>query len=175
MARSVAGETTPHKAAAIFQSVDTARAAAAAVRSTLGMPDQHVRTLDATTPHPGRAAEPESAGIFQTMLRAHAALGVAGFVAGLLLYWVLRRMGIGFIVDAPLAAAGAIVFFCTIGGLLLGGLVTLRPDHDPYVMKILDACREGRAAVVVHGRTADERDAAVEFLRSAGGDVIQTL
>ncbi|GAB1596209.1 hypothetical protein [Lysobacter claricitrinus] len=176
MAASAAvGETTPNKAAAIFATVDAARAAADSVRNATGMPAPNVRTVDASTRHPGRALEPESRGIFQVMLRAHAALAAGGFVAGLLLYWLLYRNGVGFVVNAPIAAAGAIVFLCTMGGLMLGGLATLRPDHDAYVMSVLEACRDGRAAVVIHGRSPAERDAAVEVLRAAGGEVVQTF
>lgn len=170
-----AGEILPHKAAAIFASRDAAQAAADAVRAATGLPTGNVRTIDGRTRHPGRALEPESGGIFRVMLRAHAVLAAAGFVAGLLLFWLLYRAGVGFVVNAPLPAAGAILFFATMIGTMLGGLVTLRPDHDPYVMSVLAACRDGRAAVIVHGRTAEERDAAVDVLRTTGGDVVQTL
>jgi len=172
---SPAGETSPHKAAALFDSPATARKVAARVRDAMGLPRGQVLAVDAGTRRPGRALEPESRGIFRVMLRAHAALGVAGFVAGLLLFWALYRMGVGFVVNAALPAAGAIVFFCTMGGLMLGGLTTLRPDHDAYILSVIDACREGRAAVVVHGRTAAERDAAVEALQAAGGEVVRTF
>lgn len=169
-----AGETLPHKAAAVFATPAAARAAADALVAS-GLPAACVRTVDARTRHPGRALEPESGGIFRVMLRAHAALGVAGFLGGLLLFWALYRAGVGFVVHAPWPAAGAIVFFATLAGLMLGGLATLRPDHDPYILTVLDACRDGRAAVIVHGRTADERDAAVQALRAAGGEVVGTL
>lgn len=172
---SAPGETSTHKAAAVFDSPATAHAVAGRVRAATGLSAAQVLTVDAGTRRPGRALEPESRGIFQLMLRAHAALGIAGFVAGLVLFWILYRMGVGFVVNAALPAAGAIVFFCTMGGLMLGGLTTLRPDHDPYILSVMEACREGRAAVVVHGRTAAERDAAVEELRAAGGDVVTTL
>ena len=175
MADATFGETSVHKAAALFDSVATAQAAAARLRETSGLGPDQVMTVDAGTPRPGRALEPESRGIFQLMLRAHAALGAAGFAIGLLLFWLLYRMEVGFVVNAALPAAGAIVFFCTMGGLMLGGLATLRPDHDAYILSVIDACREGRAAVVVHGRTAGERDAAVEALKAAGGEVVRTL
>jgi hypothetical protein len=172
---SAHGETSTHKAAAVFDSPAAARTAAEQVRVATGLSTAQVMTVDGDTPRPGRALEPESRGIFQLMLRAHAALGIAGFLVGLVLFWILYRMGVGFVVHAALPAAGAILFFCTMGGLMLGGLATLRPDHDAYILTVLDACRGGRAAVVVHGRTAAERDAAVELLRGAGGEVVQTL
>jgi hypothetical protein len=176
MARpSTPGEISTHKAAALFDSPATARAVAEQVRGATGLPASQVLIVDAATRRPGRALEPESRGIFELLLRAHLALGIAGFVAGLVLFWILYRMGVGFVVHAALPAAGAILFFCTLGGLMLGGLATLRPDHDPYILSVLDACRDGRAAVVVHGRTAAERDGAVEVLRAAGGDVVPTL
>lgn len=174
-AASDAGETLPNKAAAMFDSPEAARRAADAVRAATGMPPRLVRTVDATTRHPGRALEPEPEGIFRLMLRTHAAFAVAGFAAGVLLYGLLYRLGVGFVVHAPVAAALTIVPFVTVGAMMFAGLATLRPDHDPYILSVLEACREGRAAVVVHGRTAAERDAAVDALRAAGGDVVRTL
>ena len=109
------------------------------------------------------------------LLKTHAALGTAGFLAGLLIFWTLWRSGLPLIVSSPMAAAGAIVFLTTMGGLMLGGLATLRPDHDLYILKVLEACQAGRSAAVVHARTAEERDAARAALEDANGEVVTTL
>lgn len=169
------GEITPHKVAAIFDDAAQARRAADGVRDSLGLPPTHVTVVTPDTRRPGRRLEPESHGIWSVMLKAHAALGVAGFLGGLLIFSVLWRMDLPLIVSNPLAAAGAILFFSTMAGLMLGGLATLRPDHDAYIMSVLAACREGRSAAVVHARTSGELEAARAQLETAGGEVVSTL
>lgn len=169
------GEISPHKVAAIFPDASQARAAAHSVRAALALPDPHVQVITPDTHRPGRKLEPESHGIFAVMMKAHAALGVAGFLAGLLIFWVLWQLDLPLIVQNRWAALGAILFFSTMGGLMLGGLATLRPDHDVYIMSVLDACRDGRSAAIVHARTADELDAARAHLASAGGEMVSTL
>lgn len=169
------GEISPHKVAAIFADAGQARRVADSLRDTLALPPTHVTVVTPDTRRPGRRLEPESRGIWATALKAHAALGVAGFLAGLLIFWVLWQMDLPLIVSNPLPAVGAIVFFSTMSGMMLGGLVTLRPDHDVYIMKVLDACRDGRSAAIVHARTADELEAARTALGEAGGEVVATL
>ena len=60
-------------------------------------------------------------------------------------------------------------------GPLLGGLVSLRPDHDRYVHATRDAMEAGRGTVVVHALSVAQRQAASEFLAARGGDVTRTL
>jgi hypothetical protein len=169
------GEISPHKVAAIFDDAEQARRAADGVRAALALPGPHVQVITPDSQRPGRQLEPESHGIFSVMMKAHAALGVAGFLGGLLLFWLLWQRHQPFIVSNPWAAAGAIVFFATMGGLMLGGLVTLRPDHDGYILGVLEACRDGRSAAVVHARTTEELEAASACLGSAGGQLLSTL
>ena len=169
------GEISPHKVAAIFADFGTARSAAEQVQAGLGLAPEQVTVLTSETRRPGRRLEPESHGIWSVLLKTHAALGTAGFLAGLLIFWTLWRSGLPLIVSSPMAAAGAIVFLTTMGGLMLGGLATLRPDHDLYILKVLEACQAGRSAAVVHARTAEERDAARAALEAANGEVVTTL
>jgi len=58
---------------------------------------------------------------------------------------------------------------------MVGGLVTLRPDHDPYVMKVLGALREGDSAVVVHALSAEQKREAERILAQAGNETTSTL
>ncbi len=170
-----AGEVSTHKVAAVFDSTNAAESAAARVRQSLSLGDAQVQVIRPGERHPGRKLEPESRGIWQTMLRTHLILGLAGVVAGALLFYLLYASGVRFIVASPVAAALAIMFFGGLAGAMLGGLVTLRPDHDAYIVKVLEACREGRSAVVVHAFDSKQRDSAQALLADIGGDVLGTL
>ena len=76
---------------------------------------------------------------------------------------------------AILAAFLVFVFFGLIGGLLLGGLVSLRPDPDRMVEATREALEAGQTTVVVHAYSAEQRAQAAEFLRASGGNVTSTL
>ena len=76
---------------------------------------------------------------------------------------------------SPIAAALVALFFGAVAGLMLGGLVSLRPDHDRYIQATRDAMAAGHTTVVVHAFSAEQRDKATELLRSIGGETTSTL
>lgn len=171
----ISGELSNSKLAAVFPHEGSARAAAQVVSAALSLGSAQVQVITPVESHPGRKLEPESRGIWRTIVVAHVRLGIAGAVAGVLLFAVLYAMGLPFIVNSPVAAGLVLLFFGTIAGLMLGGLVSLRPDHDRYVEATRHAMAAGNTTVVVHAFSADQRDQAAELLRAHGGEVTSTL
>lgn len=171
----LSGERSNSKVAAVFATAQAASAAAREVAATLGLGDAQVQLLTPGEVAPGRRLEPESHGIWRTIVIAHARLGVLGMVVGLLVFAVLLAMGIAFVERSPIASALVLLGFGGVAGLMLGGLVALRPDHDRYVLAARDAMDEGRPTVVVHAFSAGQADQAAEVLRALGGDVTATL
>lgn len=169
------GEVSNSKVAAVFPSLPEARRAAAAVSTALSLGAAQVQVITPAEPHPGRKLEPETRGIWRTIVVAHLRLGVVGAIVGLVAFAVLMAIGLPFITRSPVAAALVLLFFGTLAGLLLGGLVALRPDHDRYVEATRDAMAAGNTTVVVHAFTVEQREQASDFLREAGGDVTSTL
>jgi len=150
---SLTGEISDSKVAALFDSDDHARAIAHEMRSRLGLRDSQVQVISPHDRHPGRKLLPEGRGIFRTILIAHYKLGLAGLALGGLL----------------------IVGYGGVFGLMVGGLVSLRPDQDPYLLKVRGALKEGCSAVVVHAFSAEERARAEDALSARGGDTVRTL
>lgn len=171
----ITGEVSNHKVAASFSSASFAQQAAADVTSALSLGLAQVQLVRPDERHPGHKLEPESSGIWRTIVVAHVRLGVAGVVVGVLAFAVLYETGVPFIVNSAVAALLVLVFFGAIAGLMLGGLVSLRPDHDRFVEATRDAMHEGRTTVVVHAFSAEQRTRAAEFLRARGGEVTSTL
>ena len=174
-ASPITGELSNSKLAAVFPHERAARAAAQAVSAALSLGSAQVQVITPAELHPGRKLEPESRGIWRTIVVAHLRLGIAGAVAGLLLFAALYATGVPFIVNSPVAAGLVLLFFGTVAGLMLGGLVSLRPDHDRYIAATRDAMATGNTTVVVHAFSADQRDQAAELLRAEGGEVTSTL
>lgn len=171
----VLGEASGSKVAAVFAGEAQARDVAAALREALSLGDAQVQVLTPRDRRPGRKLEPESHGIFRTMLRAHAWMGALGLAAGAALFGVLWAVGVPLVANSPMLAAIAILPLSGMLGLMLGGLVTLRPDHDPYIVQVLEALGEGRCAVVVHAFDHAQYEGAVRRLGEAGGEVVGTI
>jgi len=171
----ITGELSNSKVAAVFTDESAARRAAQDVTTTLALGAAQVQVITPTEPHPGRKLEPESRGIWHTIVVAHVKLGIAGAIVGLLVFALLYELGIAFVVNSALAAAGVLVFFGAVAGLFLGGFVSLRMDHDRYVEAARDAMKAGHTTVVVHAFSMEQRNQAADFLRGQGGDVTSTL
>ena len=172
---SLTGERSTSKVAVIVAGEASARSIADGLRRGLRLADGQVVVVTPETRRVGRALEPESRGVFHTILIAHYKLGIAGLLAGILLFSVLHGLGVEAVTRSPGLAIAVIASFGMMFGLMAGGLVALRPDHDPYVQGVLAALQEGQCAVVVHALNEAERERAVEWLSRSGQDVIGTL
>lgn len=171
----ITGELSNSKVAAVFAQAVDAREAARVVAGALALGDAQVQVITPSDPRAGRKLEPESRGIWRTIVIAHFKLGITGAVLGVLVFLALRAYGVPFIVNSPLAAALALLFFGTVAGLMLGGLVALRPDHDRLIEATRDAMMAGGTTVVVHAFSAEQANQAADLLRERGGEVTSTL
>lgn len=169
------GEYAGSKLAAVFPNEAAARAAAQGLCQSLALSDVQVQVITPGERHPGRKMQPESHGIFRTMLQAHFKLGMVGLIAGIALWFLLRALGVGVIVNTGLLTLAVMAGFGATAGLMLGGLITLRPDHEPFMRAVREAMGEGRSAVVVHPFDAAQREAAEAALKAASGEVVSTL
>ena len=82
----ITGELSNSKLAAVFADEGSARAAAQFVSAALSLGQAQVQVITPTEPHPGRKLEPESQGIWRTIIIAHMRLGIVGAVFGLLVF-----------------------------------------------------------------------------------------
>lgn len=171
----VTGEVSNSKLAAVFDSEVAARAAVDAVVSGAGLQPAQVKLVTPTEPHPNIKLQPEGQGIWRTLVIAHRRLGIAGVAAGALVWAVLMWLNVTLIVSSALVAGVVFVFFGGIAGLLLGGLVALRPDQDLYVLATQDAIAHCRFTVAVHALSAEEADRAATVLSGLGAEVTRTL
>ncbi len=171
----VTGEVSNSKLAAVFDSRDAARSAEHEVIIEAGLSPAQVKVIVPNEPHPGIKMEPEGGGIWRGIVLAHAWLGVAGLAVGSLIFALLAWIGVAAVVQSPWAAGLAIVAFGGVAGMFVGGFVSLRPDHDRYVLATREAMADGRVTVVVHALSAEELDRAAAILARRGGEVTRTL
>jgi hypothetical protein len=171
----VTGEVSNSKVAAVFDSEVTARAAATAVAKKAGLESAQVKVVTPGEQDPGIKLEPEGGGILRSIVVAHVRLGVVGLVVGAIAFALLRWMEVGAVVNSPWLSAMVMIAFGGVGGLMLGGLVALRPDHDLYILATREAMAEHRTTVVVHALSSEQADRAAEVLAGLGANVTRTL
>jgi len=169
------GERATTKIAAIYDTRDAAAAVAESLSKVAGL-EANQWTLIA--PHEkgfARKLEPESKGIARTGIRAHLILGAVGFLAGIMFWLVLYFLPITYIVASPTASAAIIVSFATILGMMLGGLVTARPDHQIVILKVRKAAEQGRWSLVLHPRDPEQCELLMSKLSETNADVVRTV
>ncbi|CAN5343666.1 hypothetical protein BH10PSE16_BH10PSE16_12860 [soil metagenome] len=175
------GEASLTKVAGLFSDRRQADAAAAEVLKAPGIAAGQVRVLgpqDARMSRReifGRSLEPEQGGIFKTLFITHGITGLAGAIVGLLLFAWLYRSGQPMVASSPLLAFIAIVGFAITFGLLLGGLIAIRPDHVWLITAVRSALKKNKWAVIVHPLNTGQTDAARETLRKSGAEILKSL
>ena len=114
----LAGEVSNSKVAAVFANEAAAREVAAHVQSALQLSAAQVQVITPADRRPGRKLEPESEGIFRTIIRAHVRLGLLGAptriaqAAGPLAFGVLLdRFGAGVLVVTTVMSLSALLAF----------------------------------------------------------------
>jgi len=171
----VTAEVSNHKLAAVFPDASAAHEAATALCRELDVAASQVKLVTSASSDVDIQLEPEGGGIWRTIVRAHLRLGIWGGLMALVAFGLLYWIGVPFVVQSPVASVLVLLFFGTTAGLLLGGLVSLRPDHDRYVQATRDAVEAGQATVVVHALSAAQNASAAEFLAARGAQVTRTL
>ena len=174
------GEKSLTKVAGLFVQRAQAEAAAAQLAGASGLEPGQVRLLgpqDAKASHRnvfGRQLEPEQRGLFRTMLRAHFVTALIGIVVGVVLFFLLFR-SVQMVAQSPVLAFIAIVWVCFLAALIVGGLITLRPDHVELISSVRRALRNNRWAVVVHPIDPSQNEAAKALLKGVGAEVLSSL
>ena len=175
------GEQSVTKVAAVFETQQSAENVARHLRQVGGMEDAQVKLVgpaDGTgvvEPSISRKLEPEQAGIGQTMWRTHLLTGLLGVVAGALLYLMFRLADNTAVVSNPWLSLGVMLFFGGIFGLMLGGLLTLRPDHYRVMAAVRKAIKRGRWAVVSHPVNHEQTTLILNELRRQGAQVVRSF
>ena len=162
---TVVAATFPNRAAAVD--------AATTLRTEL--PQAEVDLIHPHDVNLARKLEPESKGIWRTAVRSHLILGLAGLVSGAVVAATLIGTGWSAAVKSPMLAT---LFLLTLGlfaGLMVAGLLTLRPDRSRVFLSIRERIFSGDWAVVAHPTSPSQSDRAIASLRKAGGMAMRSM
>ena len=169
------GERSLTTVAALFGQAQDARNAAEHVVRDARLPEKQVKVVGPGDPSLERKLEPEESGIVHTLIRSHIALGILGLIVGMLIAGALILGGVGWAVASPYYTFGVAAIFFAVGGMMLGGLVSIRPDRAVLDTTVEAAVQEGRWAVVVHPVNHKEEERALDVLEHTTGEVVHSL
>ena len=177
----VFGERSLTKVAGLYPPERAARDAQARLAGRRGWEPSQVRLLGPDDARMSRRSilsrkvEPESQGIWRTIVRAHVVAGLAGVLLGAGGWYLFWRAGNRLLAASPGLSLLAAVFFGAVFGLLVGGLIALRPDHARLITLLRTALRGGGWAVVAHAQDDDQAEDAARALRPGSERIERTL
>ncbi|MDX5446115.1 MAG: hypothetical protein LPJ87_08665 [Zoogloeaceae bacterium] len=123
----------------------------------------------------GRAVEPEQQGIWRTLIKSHLAAGVLGMLAGGLVFVLLMAIGFQAVVSTPGLSLLALAGFGLMFGLMVGGALSLRPDHGRVITVVRHGLEHGQWAVIAHPRDARQTHLAVKALQPGSARVVRSF
>lgn len=175
------GEKSLTKIAAIFDSRGRAETTALRLRQAAGLSAAQIKlvgpqdTSGVVEAPLSRKLEPESSGIWHTILLAHLVTGLLGMALGALFYLGLWMIGNTSVSSHPILMLFVSLFFGAIFGLLLGGLLSLRPDHYRVMAAVRKAIKRGRWAVISHPVNHDQAREVINELHRHRVDMVRSL
>ena len=174
LAMQLFGERSLTLVAATFGDRGSAVRAADALRA-LSSRKLGIFLIAPRDPRLGRKMEPESRGIWHTLLRSHGWLGLLGAVAGLAGGAAALFAGWPAALGSPAATVGLGAVYGLFAGMLAAGLLTLRPDRARVIAQVREASDDGHWSVVSHPVSAQDAEVARDTLATGGGHVMRSL
>lgn len=137
--------------------------------------DRQINIIHPNDTQMGRKLEPDGQGIKKTLWKSHLKFGLGGIFVGGIISCALILFGPTFM----LQNAGYITLFIPVLtlfiSLLVAGLFTLRPDHDPVINATRKAIEHGMWAVVVRTKSSAQTELAEKCMKARGDKTVQSL
>lgn len=170
----LSGEQFNIRMAATFDAGDTAQQCAKQIKAS-GLQASQVKLIGPDDKRWGHKVEPEDSGIARTLVRSHLVLGGAGFVVGLIAWGALYALNVGLLRGAPVGSLIAFLFFSTAAGLMLGGFVAMRPDHEVVNVTVQTALEKGKWTLVIHPKDQQQAESVKNTLNENDVDSVRSL
>lgn len=175
MWQALFGERATTKIAGSFDRQEDAASTIDILRSEVVLKGRQLQLIAPNEKKFGKKLEPEGQGITRTAVRSHLYMGLSGLAVGIALWVILYASGWNLIRSTPGLSIIPFVFFPTIAGLLLGGLVTARPDQTAVITQVRDAVDEGKWVVVAHPDSPQQCDSAEAILKANAAEVWRSV
>lgn len=169
------GERATTKIAGAFNQQDEANRTLDILKDEAGLVQKQLRLIAPHEQKFGTKLEPEIRGIARTAVRSHVVMGVGGLVLGIILWVILYASGWNLVRSTPGLSMIPFLFFPAIAGLMLGGLITARPDQTALITQVREAVGQGKWVVVVHPYSPQQCDSAEAVMKANAADVWRSV
>lgn len=122
----------------------------------------------------GPALAPGQNALSHPFLSSRAVAGLAGAIAGLVLFLWLMNGAHALVVRHPWLAALALIALGGAFGLLLGRAMALRADQIQRITRVCSALADQRWVLVLHPGSAEQVRALADFLTASGAQLLET-
>lgn len=171
---SLFGEHSLTLIGAEFSNSAAAQAAAEDLNSDPSLTGQ-IAVLAPKDPLVGMKLEPEQRGIWLTLIRSHVILGTSGMLLGVLLAGLLVLSGWPPAATSPALTSIFLAMMFGFLGMMIAGLITLRPDHEFVIRHIRDALKHHKWAVVVRPLNEHLAQLAIDVLQRHGAKPVRSI
>lgn len=154
--RYVIGESFPSKVCAIYASRKDAEEATHKLITEGNFSSDQIKIANPGDVAIDRKIEPERRGIALTLLKSHLILGGLFLILGVVIATFLSFYGVPATRASPMMTYIAVILISLFIGLILAGLISLRPDHDILIYKAEKAAETDKWTVIVHCKNRRE-------------------
>lgn len=175
MDAAITDEKTPSRIAAIFDNQADAEKAQTLLIDSGGFAGNKINIIRPHDDSISKKLEPETAGVWHTIIKSHVVLGIIGVVVGLIAAAIAMMVGPEFLSARTGTVYFAFAMIFGMLGLMLAGFVSVRPDRDIVVMKTVEAVQNGKWALVLHTHNHSESEHAEVLLKPVAESISKTL
>lgn len=175
MKLEIIGEKRPGMVSGVFSNEEDAKTAVACLVHEGDFDSENINLVSPNDKYFEQKVEPDEAGIARTLVMSHLVFGFMGLLIGLILAAMLTLFGPPLAQSSPMFTTMALALICFFIGLIVAGLVSVRPDHDPLIVSTREAIRSGSWAVVVHTLDKDEMYRAKIVMSGSAESLSETL
>ena len=172
---SFSKEKHPSKVGALFWTLRDARRIVDKIQHDPATESVEVTVLHPTDTDVDSKLQPDSQGVKRTLFRTHRNFSLIGIGAGLGIFCLALLLDAREVTASPLLAATVLTFAGAICGLILAGLISLRPDHDKLLRLSSRARKSGCWMVVAHTGDPAQSVRAREHMRTRAVKTVATL
>lgn len=175
MEASITEEKNPSRISAIFNNEAEAKKAQTLLIDSGGFADNKINIIRPHDDDISKKLEPETGGVKRTIYKSHVVLGIVGIIVGLVLAAVVQLIGPDFMSGRTPTIYAIFAMIFGMLGLMLAGLISLRPDHDPVTTHVVEAVQEGKWALILQTHNKDEADRAAVLLKPVAHTIHESL
>ncbi len=172
---TIIAEESPNKVGAVFSSATAAESVMTSLSDKTGIHRNQIMVIKPGDKCLEQKLEPESHNIWRTLVRSHLWMGAIGLSIGVLFAVALLMIDVPALVYSPLYGIVILGVLGALLGLMVGGLISLRPDHDLMILRAKEVTGKGRWFLVVHAKNLSQQRSAKSILNQVSDDVVASL